>query len=61
MEIQNQSRNRNILADVFFLLLVIGLTVSLVLPSVSETAKVLLLGGGLLVAGVWGRRKLGQG
>ena len=61
MKNQNESRSRNIWVDYCRILLFIGVAVSIFLSSVSETTKMLLLGSGLLVAAVWGRRKLRQG
>jgi flagellar basal body-associated protein FliL len=58
MEDKNASRSRNIWIAFLILLLIVSVAVALVVPVVSDTTKLLCLGGGLLVIGVWGRRKL---
>ena len=60
MKNQNESRTRNSWIDFCLILLFIGVAVTVLLSSVSETTKLLLLGSGFLVAAVWGRKKLRQ-
>jgi len=50
----------NVWVDVCFGLMFICLAVAIFVPSVSETTKVLSLGGDLVIAGFWGRRKFRQ-
>jgi hypothetical protein len=60
MQDQNMSRSGNILVVLCLLLCFMGLIATLFVPVVSETIQVMLLGAGLLVAGIWGRRMLRQ-
>ncbi|HEX2228844.1 MAG TPA: hypothetical protein VHM64_17040 [Candidatus Binatia bacterium] len=61
MEKQNQSRRGNILVLVCLLLVFIGLIATAFVPTISDTTHVLLLGGGLFLAGVLGRSAFKQG
>jgi hypothetical protein len=61
MEDKNASRGKNIWIVGGILFLIVGVAVTLALPAISATAKIFLLGSGLIAAGIWGRRRLRQG
>ena len=61
MDHKDASRSKHIWLGPCVLLVFVGVVLELVLPGVSDTIKVVLLGSGLLAAGIWGRRKLRQG
>lgn len=60
MEKQNKPKNGNVLVIVCLLLLFIGLMVTAFVPIISDTTQVILLGGGLFVAGILGRTAFKQ-
>ena len=57
MEEKNKSRSSNLWSVFCVLLLFIGVATALVLPEGWDTARLVLLGSSLLVAGIWGRRR----
>jgi hypothetical protein len=61
MEDKNASWSSNMWAVFFILLAIIAVAGVLMLPAISPTAKLFLLGSGLIAAGIWGRRRLRQG
>jgi hypothetical protein len=61
MEDKNASGSSNMWAVFFILLAIIAVAVVLALPAISATAKIFLLGSGLIAAGIWGKRRLRQG
>jgi hypothetical protein len=60
MERQHKSRNGNIGIVLCLIILFVGLIISVFVPTISDTTRVVLLGGGLLVVGIWGRRTFKQ-
>jgi hypothetical protein len=60
MEDRNASGSRNV-GVMLLILFLIGAAVVLFLPAIPDTAKLLLLGTVLIVGGIWGRRRMGQG
>jgi hypothetical protein len=61
MEDKNPTRGKSMWTIFGLLGLCMGLVVALALPGISATSKLFLLGSGLIAAGVWGRRRIGQG
>ena len=56
MDNKNTSKSRNIWRLFCLLLLLVGLETAVVLPEISDTTRLVLLGVGLLVVGLWGRK-----
>jgi uncharacterized membrane protein HdeD (DUF308 family) len=61
MEGEHPLRSKDMWILVGILLLIAGVAVTLILPEMSATTKLFLLGAGLILAGVLGRKKLKQG
>jgi uncharacterized membrane protein HdeD (DUF308 family) len=61
MEGEHPLRSKDMWILVGILLLIAGVAVTLILPEMSTTTKLFLLGAGLILAGVLGRKKLKQG
>ena len=60
MDDKNTSKSRNIWRLFCLLLLLVGLETAVVLPDTSDTTRLVLLGVGLLVVGLWGRNSQRQ-
>ena len=50
----------DLIIGVCFLIFFTAFLVAIFVPTVSDTTQVVLLGGGLLLAGMWGRRTFNQ-
>ena len=61
MDNQNKQGSRSVWVVVCLFVLFIALIVAAFVSLVSDTAPVIVLGSGLVVVGIWGRRKIQQG
>jgi hypothetical protein len=61
MEDRTGTKSKDIWIPLALLVVMIGIVLALLLPAISATAKLLVLGSGLIAAGILGRRRLRQG